>query len=188
MTWYSGVEGGAALADVLTGVVEPGGRLPFVIPTEAAHLPDFDKDAETVTYGLLHGQWKLDQEAHPAHFPFGWGLGYCRITIVEATLADDGASVVAVVSNESDRAGSTVVFVHGGLPSSDHDRPPSRLIGFVRVVLDPGESRVVDVALDWSMLDLRIDGGWSTEPGRYELEVGLQARDPAAIQLTMVRK
>jgi hypothetical protein len=55
------------------------------------------------------------------------------------------------------------------------------------VVVEPGESKVVDVALDWSMLDLRIDRGWLTEPGRYELEVGLQAHDPAAISLSRVR-
>jgi beta-glucosidase len=187
MTWYSGVEGGAALADVLTGAVEPAGRLPFVIPTEADHLPDFDKDAETATYGLYHGQWKLDRDAHAAHYPFGWGLAYAQIEIGEATMSDDGESVSVVVSNESDRAGSTVVFVHGGLPTSKYDRPLRRLIGFARVFVEPRESKVVDVALDWSTLDLRIDGRWLTEPGRYELEVGRYAHDPAAVPLTTIR-
>ncbi|MBG7606145.1 MAG: glycoside hydrolase family 3 protein, partial [Actinobacteria bacterium] len=73
LTWYSGVEGGTALADVLTGAVEPAGRLPFVITREAAHLPEFDKDAETASYGLFHGQWKLDRDVQRAHYPFGWG-------------------------------------------------------------------------------------------------------------------
>jgi beta-glucosidase len=187
LTWYSGVEGGTALAEVLTGAVEPAGRLPFVITTEAAHLPEFDKDAETATYDLFHGQWKLDREAQRAHYPFGWGLGYAQIEISEATLSDDADTVTVVVSNESDRAGSTVVFVHGGLSDSAHDRPPWRLIGFVKVTLEPGESQVVDVVLDWSVLDVRINGAWLTEAGRYELEVGLYAHDPDAVSVTLAR-
>jgi beta-glucosidase len=187
MTWYSGIEGGTALADVLIGAVEPAGRLPFVIPTEADHLPEFDKDAETATYGLFHGQWKLDRDEHSAHFPFGWGLGYAQITISEATLSDDGETVAVVVANVSDRPGSTVVFVHAGVPVSDHDRPPRRLVGFARMLLEAGESTIVEVALDWSALDLRIDDVWLTEPGRYELEVGQYAHDRAAISLTTIR-
>jgi beta-glucosidase len=187
LTWYSGVEGGTALADVLTGAVEPAGRLPFVITREAAHLPEFDKDAETASYGLFHGQWKLDRDVQRAHYPFGWGLGYAQLAIGEATLSDDGESVAVVVSNGTDRAGSTVVFVRGGLSDSAHDRPSRRLIGFVKVTLEPGESQVVDVVLDWSALDLRIDGAWLTEAGRYELEVGLYAHDPDAISVTLAR-
>jgi len=187
MTWYSGVEGGTALSDVLTGVAEPAGRLPFVIPTEAADLPEFEKDANTVTYDLFHGQWMLDRDVKRAHFPFGWGLGYSDILVREATLSDDDDSVTVVVSNDGDRRGSTVVFVHAGLRASVHARPPWRLIGFARIVVRPGTSEVVDVPLDWTALDLRIDGAWTSEPGTYELEVGLHARDPEAIYLTSAR-
>ncbi len=80
VSWYPGVEGGNALADVLTGVAEPGGRLPFAIPSDADHLVPFDKDATAVVYDLLHGQWKLDADGHTAHFPFGAGTGYTTFT------------------------------------------------------------------------------------------------------------
>ncbi len=76
VTWYSGVEGGTALADVIVGHAEPRGRLPFVIPTDAGHLPTFDRTATEAVYDLFHGQWMLDRDGNAAHFPFGWGLGY----------------------------------------------------------------------------------------------------------------
>ena len=76
MLWYPGMEGGHALADIVLGRARPTGRLPFAIPTDAAHLPPFDPDADTVEYGPLHGQRLLDHLGVPAAFPFGHGLGY----------------------------------------------------------------------------------------------------------------
>jgi beta-glucosidase len=74
--WYPGMEGGHALADIVLGNKRPTGRLPFAIPTNAAHLPDFDNNAETVSYGPLHGQALLDHLHVQAAFPFGHGLTY----------------------------------------------------------------------------------------------------------------
>ena len=78
MLWYPGMEGGRALADVLLGHVNPTGRLPFVVPRDAGHLPHFDRDATTITYDLFHGQWLLDRDGHDARYPFGFGLSYGR--------------------------------------------------------------------------------------------------------------
>jgi hypothetical protein len=184
--WYPGVEGGAALADVLAGRAEPTGRLPFAIPVDADHLVPFDRDATAVTYDLFHGQWKLDRDGNAAQFPFGWGLGYGAATI-RSVEVDDAGGVHAELSNDCDRATSTVVFVHAGLDASAHDRPNRRLIGFGRVDLAARGTGAVDIDLDWSMLDLRLDGDWFTEPGGYTVEVGLHAHDPAAVSLTVER-
>ena len=186
VTWYSGVEGGAALADIITGRSEPGGRLPFAVPADADHLVDFDRTASTVVYDLFHGQWKLDRDGVPAHFPFGWGLGYGapRLMRVEAT---SECTLRVTASNNADSPTSVVVFAFGGLDGSAHERPRRRLIGFARTVVGAGAGEVVDVDLDWSALDLRLDGAWVSEPGRYTIEVGLHADDPDSISLHLDR-
>ncbi len=173
MFWYPGMEGGHALADVLLGECEPGGRLPFAVPRDEADLVDFDKDATAQTYGLLHGQWWLDHRGVEAHLPFGHGLGYTAIELGSATLEDD--HVVVEVSNTGERSGSTVVQVYGSVPHSRFERPPKRLIGFSRVALGPGASERVRVPLDRSQLDVRQDGKWLRESSEIRLQVGLDA-------------
>jgi beta-glucosidase len=186
VTWYSGVEGGTALADVLTGVSEPAGRLPFAIPTDPSHLVDFDPDATSVVYDLFHGQWKLDRDGVEPHFPFGWGLGWSSPSIDGAELLGDRA-VRCRVSNAGPRSTSAVVFVFAGLQSSAYQRPLRRLIGFGRVGVDAGSASSVDIELDWSALDVRIDGSWVTEAGRYVLEVARRAGDRSAVRLHVDR-
>jgi beta-glucosidase len=182
--WYSGVEGGAAVADVLSGDAEPAGRLPFSIPHSEAHLVEFDRNATRVEYGLLHGQWKLDADGNAPHFPFGWGLGYGEVRIESATL-DDDAHVIVALAGDGRRPSMAVVFLHAGLDASTHVRPPRRLVGFARALVD-GRAEV-RVGIDWSMLDLRIDGDWVTERGTYTIEVGRFAGDPDAIALRIDR-
>ncbi|HYN33403.1 MAG TPA: glycoside hydrolase family 3 N-terminal domain-containing protein [Ilumatobacteraceae bacterium] len=185
--WYPGVEGGTALADVVSGRAEPGGRLPFAIPTDLDHLVAFDRNATAVTYDLFHGQWKLDRDRNPAQFPFGWGLGYGSAMVDATHLIDAGRSVQVELSNGSDRATSTVVFVHAGLDESEHERPARRLVGFGRVDVAAGERSSIVIDLDWSMLDLRLDGAWVTEAGSYSVDVGRFANDPAAHHLAIER-
>ncbi len=106
MLWYPGMEGGRALADVLTGEVDPGGRLPFAVPRNESDLVAFDPEASTETYGLLHGQWLLDHEGTEPHLPFGHGLSYTSFSIDSVTIdAEDRgrASATATVRNEGDR-------------------------------------------------------------------------------------
>jgi beta-glucosidase len=186
-SWYSGVEGGTALAAIITGVDEPGGRLPFAIPRDADDLAYFDRDATAITYDLFHGQWKLDRDGVVAHFPFGWGLGYTTTRVHAAEISTDGQSVSATVANDGDRVGSAVVFVHAGLPGSRHERPERRLIGFARVSVPARSTVNATIPLDWSMLDLRLDGAWVTEPGEYRIDVGLHAHHPDSFALVVAR-
>ena len=101
MVWYPGSEGGHALADVLLGHAEPGGRLPFAVPRDESDIVGFDRDATSAVYGVLHGQWHLDAEGTTAHLPFGHGLGYSTLDIGDAR--PDGATSL---SSRSPMSGS----------------------------------------------------------------------------------
>lgn len=189
--WYPGVEGGHALADVLLGRANPSGRLPFSIPTDEAHLPHWDPDAETELYDLWHGHWKLARDGHPAAFPFGFGLSYTRFSVdaIECESDPEAAAppphVVVTVSNIGDRDGDTVVQVYGGVPSSRFERPERRLVGFQRVSLTAGETRRVDVPIDVRQLDVRVGATWVREGGRYVLTAAQHAEDPVAVAIDL---
>ncbi|GIF77783.1 beta-glucosidase family protein [Asanoa siamensis] len=167
LAWYPGMAGGRAIADILTGAAEPGGRLPLAIPTSAAHLPFFDPAARRITYDAWWGQRKLDHDGHPAAYPFGFGLGYTTFSV---TLLRSSREVAAVrVTNTGARAGSTVVQVY----AVDADATPAvpLLVGFARVALDAGATAEVEVALDLTPTRHRdaTTGTWSPRPGRWRL-------------------
>jgi len=175
MIWYPGMEGGHALADVVLGAVEPGGRLPFAVPHDESQLVHFDRDATTETYDLLHGQWKLDADGVSPHLPFGFGLGYTTFAISGAKAGDGTLSVE--VTNTGERRGSTVVQVLASVPGSAWKRPPRRCVGFARVALDSGASQLIDIALALDLLDVRDGGRWVTEALPIDLHIGLHAGD-----------
>lgn len=179
MAWYGGMEGGRALADVLTGAAEPTGRLPFAIPTDPAHLTEFDRTALQVVYDGSWGQRKLDADGHVAAFPFGYGLGY---TTLEHELVshrfDDaggtaggsaGGTAEVRVSNPGDREGTTVIQLYAADVSVD--RPVAQLLGFQRVTVPAGGEAVIQVELD-ATPTLQRDPAtheWSPRPGNWML-------------------
>ncbi len=93
-SWYAGMEGGHGLADVLLGRVDATGRLPFSVPVTEAHLPPFDRDADSFTYDQWHGWWHLAREGHEPAYPFGFGLSYTTFALAEAsaTMSPDSIS------------------------------------------------------------------------------------------------
>jgi beta-glucosidase len=186
--WYPGMEGGHALADVLLGTVAPSGRLPFAIPTTAAHLPVFDPDATAITYDLWHGQWKLDRDGNAAAYPFGFGLSYTSFALRDASISGDGLErrVRCTVANTGERDGADVVQVYAGLPGSAYERPAWRLLGFARVDVPAGGTRTVDVEVSLRTLAVRERGAWLIEPGRYAIVVARHAGDRAAHRLEVM--
>jgi beta-glucosidase len=180
MLWYSGMEGGHALADVLFGAAAPSGRLPFAIPVREEDLVSFDPDAVTETYDLFHGQWHLHRTATPAAFPFGFGLGTTQFSLSEDTMTvDDDHRVGRVeVHNLGPRAGATVVQVYAGYDGSAYERPASRLVGFARVEIPAGARAKVSVPIDLRMLDVRVDGEMRREPGAVRVRAAFHADDP----------
>ncbi len=107
------------VADVLLGDREPGGRLPFAIPTDAAHLPHFDPDARQGVYDRWIGQRKLDRDGHRAAYPLGFGLGYTTFAITDLELDTAGEEVRATVRvrNMGARRGATACSCTRSMPT-----------------------------------------------------------------------
>ena len=180
MVWYPGSEGGHALADVLLGAAEPGGRLPFAVPVDEADLVDFDKDGTEVAYGLLHGQWHLDANGIAPHLPFGFGLGYTEFELTDCRL--EGDHVVVSVANIGPRPGSTVVQVYGAVPDSAYERAPKRLVGMAKVSLEAKAASEIAVPINRSVLDVRSNGAWLTEGLPIQFSVGFDAASARPIK------
>ena len=158
VTWFGGQEMAGALADVLTGDAEPGGRLPTTQPLRVEHNPSFGNfpgENGEVRYGegVLMGYRWYDARALPVRFPFGHGLSYASFELgapraSAETFSPGGSLTVEVdVTNTSDRAGSEVVQLYVEPPPSELVRPPRELRAFAKVRLGPGESTTVALAL-----------------------------------------
>jgi len=169
--WYPGMEGGRAIADVLTGGAEPGGRLPVAIARRAEHLPWFDAEASKIVYDAWWGQRILDRDGNTAAFPFGFGLGYTtfEMKLVDHRAGDvDGVASVRV-TNTGSRAGSTVVQVYAF--DDDSQRPVPQLVGFRRVDLAADRTATVDVHLDLTPTRERDSTSrtWSRRAGNWRI-------------------
>jgi beta-glucosidase len=189
MMWYAGMEGGHALADVLTGRHNPSGRLPFSVPTSADHLPSFDRDATSITCDRFHGQRLLDRLGVEAVYPHGFGLSYTTFEIADAEIASrDGLAVRVRVTNTGHRDGRHVVQVYGRRTEGEH-AAERYLVGFAPVEVPAGAS--VDLEVPVSLLPLAV---WNPELKQrehpvnttVELLVGAHAKDPAACRVVVV--
>jgi beta-glucosidase len=190
MMWYAGMAGGTALARVLTGEVNPSGRLPFAIPADPADLPEFDRDAMTVRYGHLHGQRLIDARGAAAAFPHGWGLAYTGYSLDGArVIATDpeGATVEATVTNTGARDGRHVVQVYGSRTDGPY-AGEQFVCGFAVAHVPAGES--VTVHLRVSLLPV---GLWNPSAKRVDpapasavtLRISSYAHDPDALVLAL---
>ncbi|GMU80128.1 MAG: hypothetical protein AMXMBFR46_29130 [Acidimicrobiia bacterium] len=157
--WFGGQEMAGALADVLTGAAEPGGRLPTTIPERLEHNPahdNFPGENGEVRYGegVFMGYRGYEHRAITPRFAFGHGLGYTTFElgppVVSADSFTPGASltVSVPVTNTGARPGSTVVQCYVAPESPRLARPPKELKAFAKVRCDPGETRIVDLVLD----------------------------------------
>ncbi|MEM8934612.1 MAG: fibronectin type III-like domain-contianing protein, partial [Acidobacteriota bacterium] len=183
--WYPGQEGGTALARVLFGDVNPGGKLPVTIPRSVGQLPMFYNHKPTARRGYLFS------ETTPL-WPFGHGLSYTTFelsapTLDRETIGIDGtATVSVVVTNTGDRTGDEVVQVYLRDEVSSVTRPIRELIAFERVTLEPGASRTVSFEVGPAQLRL-----WNrqmqrvVEPGAFTLMVGTSSVDHQSVTLTV---
>jgi beta-glucosidase len=184
MSWYPGIEGGHALADLLLGDADFTGRLPFVVPVDEADLPHWDINATTEVYDLFHGHALLRRKGVEPAYPFGFGLSYGTIGLLSAQMSD-AETVSCRVTNSGDRNTSTVIQVYGGVPDSQFDRIERRLVGFACIDVLAGATTSVDLEVDLSILDIRKNGTWITEPLPVHLWVGQYAYDPQSVELVV---
>ncbi len=183
--YFGGQEFGTAIADVLTGAAEPGGRLPTTWPASLADVPVSDV---VPTDGVLRYEeglhigyraWLKDAAA-PA-FPFGHGLGY---TSWEWNTADrDGDALEVTLSNTGDRAGKQVVQVYAERVGSAVERPARWLAGYAVVRAAAGETVTARIDLPARRFAHWTGSEWAVEPGEFTLRVGASVDDA---QLTAV--
>ncbi len=188
--WFLGSESGHGIADVLTGAVNPSGKLPFTwyasLDQVGAHAlntyPGTWRENEKVIdeeykEGIFVGYRWTDKNKQKPLFPFGHGLSYTTFEYGKAKM--NGMTVTTTVKNTGDRKGSEVVQLYISDVKSSLPRPVKELKGFQKVTLNPGESCEVTFNIDNSMLSFYDDakGEWRMEPGRFEAINGASAGD-----------
>jgi beta-glucosidase len=149
-SFYGGMEGGNALADILFGDVCPGGKLPYTVAKTEADYPFFDPDCTQITYEYYHGYAKMEKEGKAVSYPFGYGLSYTSFALSapRASVQGGTAKVTVSVTNTGAVKGAEVVQLYVGCESSAVDRPVKTLRDFARVELMPGETQ--EVALSFT--------------------------------------
>ncbi len=174
--WYGGQEAGSAVADVLFGGADPGGRLPVTFPQHSRQHPgllNYPGEAGTVRYGegVYVGYRGFDRLGLEPMFCFGHGLSYTTFELGDVAVEDREAQVVvsAVLSNTGRRRGTEVIQVF----ARDIAGVDRRLAGFAKVSLDAGESASVEIPISYERLrSWNPDGtGWVTATGRIEFEI-----------------
>jgi len=199
--WLGGQAAGAAIVDVLTGRVNPSGRLAESIPhrlEDNSSYLNFPGDSQVVRYGegLYIGYRGYDKASTDVAFPFGFGLSYTTFELSDLTVAMSGSvtdanlsvTVSVTVANTGSVAGSEVVQVYVRDVESTVGRPVRELKGFTKVHVEPGASQQVTIELDqralsyWSVPHHR----WVVEPGAFTIEVGRSSRDLTLAQTVTV--
>jgi beta-glucosidase len=190
LPFYSGMEGGTALARLLFGEVSPSGKLPFTLPVDPADLPPFDPFAETADYADDHGYLRFDKQDLPVAYPFGHGLSYSRFSwsdlVVETSEIgpEETLRLSVTLQNDGPCAAAEVLQLYLGFPESSVERPVQLLRGFEKVFLAPGESRRLAFALPPSELACYDPEArrWWVERVRYSLFVGNSSRSEALLE------
>jgi beta-glucosidase len=200
--WYPGQECGHAIADVLFGAADPGGRLPQTFPQRLAddptqgnplHYPGVEG---RVVYdeGVFIGYRHVDRAGTTPLFAFGHGLSYSRfelgaLTLSTTTLAPGGTLQVALdVKNIGARRGHEVVQLYVHDRRASVERPQKELKAFAKVTLAPGQTQRVQLTLDMRSLAFfdEARAAWVAEAGEFELRVGASSvdiRQRAVVQL-----
>jgi beta-glucosidase len=169
--WYPGQEGGKAIADVLFGDVSPAGKLPLTFPKSLEQVPPFED------YGMAGRTYRYMTE-EPL-YPFGFGLSYScfsysSLSLAKSTIdAGESLDLTVTVSNTGECAAAEVVQFYLEDLEASTIVPLHHLVGFERVVLQPGESRTLQFTLTPEMMSFYDEDGQLTlEAGQFSLEVG----------------
>lgn len=191
--WYSGMEGGNALADILCGNVVPSGKMPFTLPRKLEDEPamrygQYQRDNCKYREDIFVGYRGYDHDNIEPLFPFGYGLSYAEFAYSDLALDQTETDITATftVTNTGKVTAKEVAQVYVGFATPDATRPPKELKGFEKIELAPGESKTVTVTV--AKEDLRIWGenGWCYGTKDYTVSVGTSSRDlPLAADISL---
>ena len=185
MSWYSGMQGGNALANVLFGKANPSGKLPFTIPRDPSHLPFFDKYADEIEYGYYHGYALFEKQNIEPAFHFGYGMSYTDFEYknLKIEIADGQIVAKVKVKNVGSVKGDEIVQAYIGFKNSKIDRPIKLLKGFTRITLNPNEEKEVMIKIDkdklkWYNPETKE---WEFENMEYSVHVGGSSKNEALL-------
>lgn len=176
--WHPGIEGGAALGEILFGACSPTGRLPITFPRVTGQVPIYYNHKNSGRPVDINGLFKyryLDLPTTPL-FPFGFGLGYTTFTYANLRLSQQvlrkSIQISAEITNTGKRAGTELAQLYVRDLVGSLTRPVRELKGFQHVTLEPGETKTVSFTIEEEMLAFtRADGSKGIEPGRYQVWV-----------------
>ncbi|MFF2720464.1 glycoside hydrolase family 3 C-terminal domain-containing protein [Streptomyces sp. NPDC058011] len=185
--WLPGQAGGGAIADVLTGRVNPSGRLAETIPHRLSETPsflNFPGEQGHVRYGegVMVGYRYYETADVAVRHPFGHGVSYTTFETSDFQVTRTGpdtAQATATVTNTGGRAGKHVVQVYVSAPKRPVSSPARELRAFAKVALGPGESTTVTFDLDrraFAYWDVTLDG-WTVAAGAYQVQICENAHD-----------
>jgi beta-glucosidase len=194
--WFPGSEVGNALADVLLGAAEPGGRLPVTFPRRIEDTPAFlshpgEDGHARYAEGLFIGHRWYDARRIEPLFPFGHGLGYTTWTldgVDAAPAAGGGVDLVVTATNTGERPGSTVVQVYLAPPAGGPRRPVRTLVGFAKVAAASGERATAHIRLPRRAFEVWSPGahGWVLPDDHVGLEIGWSSRElPVTVEVVV---
>ena len=197
-SWYGGSESGRALADVLTGAVNPSGKLPFTVPFALAdgplkterQYPGIKEEGKTwwqeyYDEGVFIGYRWYSSKGIPVQYPFGYGLSYTSFELSGAKLSaasvKAGKAVTATVTltNTGALPGAEVVQLYVNDMESSVERPVRELKGFEKIYLEPGASRKISFTVkpeDLSFFDAEAHA-WKLEPGEFHILIGTSSEN-----------
>lgn len=190
--WFNGMEGGNALVDVLSGKVNPSGKMPFTTPVSLDQSPahalgNFPGRDLKVNYeeDILVGYRWFDTKGLPVVYPFGYGLSYTTFdysnlnTDKETYDQADTIQATFTLTNTGDREGAEVAQLYVSDPVCSVMRPVKELKGFEKVFLKPGESRRITLDIPVSSLAFysEAQSQFVVEPGEFILQLGASASD-----------
>ena len=190
MAWYPGMMGGRALARVLFGEANPGGKLPFTVPRKEEDLPYFYPDVDSIHYGYYHGYTLMDKNNIEPAYRFGFGLSYTDFAYDSLVLdkteisKDDTLNVSVQVTNTGKMAGEEIVQLYVGFKNSAVDRPVKLLRGFEKEAIAPGETKTISIpvmAKDLAWYNPKT-GQWVVDAMEYELYVGASSAEGDLMQ------
>ena len=189
--WYPGQDGGKAIAEILTGVVNPSGKLPMTFPKQIEDHPSFPffldppevkKNRALYGEGVFVGYRGYDAKNIDPQFAFGHGLSYTTFNYADlsfARAADESCTIRFRIRNDGKRAGAETAQLYIAPPTGAVPRPARELKGYAKVFLAPGEEKTIEITLNsqafayWNT----NHNNWAIDKGTYHLHIGSSSRD-----------